>query len=182
MHGRIVRGAISTLVHVLKDGQEWELAVVWKDPAKGFDNIASYSLSGLSRRRVCRLLGIQGRGPVVFPVPVHAHELHLLQPYATDRLSLPPGTTGELWPSISESDVDLSDGPRKLWPLLAYVIVGGTLGALLWHWGHTAHATWARFALQLGAGLGVALAVWCGGSLLLLVPISLIASRARGKD
>jgi hypothetical protein len=166
---------------VSKSRYEWDLTVVWRDPDAG-DEVASYSLGGLSPRKVCRLLGLQGRKPAVYPVPVHAKELHLLQPFAHEQLSMPDGTTGELSPLSSEDDVDLADGPRVLWPLVAYVVVGGTLGPLLWHWGHTADATWARFLLQLGAGLLGALAVWCAVWLLAFVPMSLIAKRYRNND
>jgi hypothetical protein len=64
-----------------------------------------------------------------------------------------------------------------LWPLFAYVVVGGTLGPLLWHWGHGARASWARLVLQLGAGLFGLLAIWCAAWLLVLIPLSLIAQR-----
>jgi hypothetical protein len=118
----------------------------------------------------------------MYPVPVHASEVRLLQPFARQQLSIPDGTTGELSPAPSDSDADLADGPATLWPLLVYVAVGGVLGPLLWYWGHTETATWARFLLQLGAALFVVLAVWCGAWLLVFVPLSVIAKRYRSSD
>jgi hypothetical protein len=167
---------LSTIAAVPKRRQEWDLAVVWRDPGKG-DEVASYALSGLSPRDVCRLLDLRGRTPAVYPVPVHANEAHRLQPFAHEQLSMPDGTTGELWPIWNDDDDDLADGPRTLWPLFAYFVVGGTLGPLGWHWGHSAHAPWARLLLQLGAGLFSLLAIWCAGCLLVLIPLSLIAKR-----
>jgi hypothetical protein len=157
--------------------ETWRLAVVWRDPAKGEDEIASFALTGLTESHLCRLLGIPGNRPPGFPVPVHVTELHRLRPYSSEPLSFPDGATGELWPVGGESTK-----PRELWPLLACVVVGGTLGALLWHWGRTAHSTWARFALQLGGGVSFMLAVWCAMFLLMLFPLSLIARRKRVGD
>jgi hypothetical protein len=149
---------------------EWELAMVWRDPAKGSDDVAVHTVRGLTERELCRLFGLRGETVPVWPVPVHDHELRLLEPYVAESLSLPEGTTGELRPI----DGVPAPAPTRLWLPVVWAIVGGVLGGVLWHLGGTASG-WQQSLLKGAAGLLILLAFWSVGLLLLLLVMGILA-------
>ena len=155
----------------------WELAVVWRDPDRGWEPLRSHRLTGLTERQLCDLLGMPGTKVPYFPVVVTDAHLAVLQPFADEPLDLPRDTTGELRPAGAASN-----GPTsRRWPLVVEMVFSLLLSILCWTAAVHASTGWTRALMQFGGIVFGLLTLWFALWLALMTRLVRTANR-RGDD